>query len=76
MPGQSRKRLDMTVPFVVHYAPDGTLNRIVIKRLGCAQAEGIVGGSVLELVQSGEYKSTGANSEGWYRGVISFSSES
>ena len=75
LPGQSKRKLDMTVSFAAHFNPDGTLNRVVLKRLGCPEAEGILGGAVLELVKRGEYKPTGVNTEGWYRGELSFSSQ-
>ena len=74
IPGQSRKRLNMTVPFAVQYAPDGTAQQILVQRLGCAEVEGILGGQVLELVKGREFRPTGANADGWYRGELNFSS--
>ena len=74
LPGQTRKKLDMSVPFVVRYSPDGTAEQIVLQRLGCAEAEGILGGQVLELVKAREFRPTGVNEDGWYRGTLSFSS--
>lgn len=76
IPGQTPRRLDMRVPFAVQFAPDGTPNRVVIQRLGCAAVESVIGGAVLRLVEAGEFQPSGENEEGWYRGEISFSSRS
>lgn len=75
IPGQNKKKLDMTVPFAAQFAPDGALERVVMKPVGCAKAESILGGQVVEMIANGTFKATGANSEGWYKGEISFSSQ-
>ena len=72
LPGQSHQKLDMTLPFAAHFNADGTLNRIVMKRLGCPEAESLLGGVLLEMIQGGDYKPTGENPDGWYRGELSF----
>ena len=74
LPGQSRRKLDMTVPFAVHYHPNGTLNRVILPKMNCQPVEAIMGRVVLDLVEGGEFRPTGENSEGWYRSEISFSS--
>ena len=74
VPGQSKRKLDMTVPFALQFGPDGSLQKVVLQKLGCAEIEGILGGTVLELVKLGKYGPTGENSAGWYRSEISFSS--
>ena len=71
-PGQSWQRLDMTLSFAAHFNPDGSLNRVVMKRLGCPKAESMLGGMLLEMIQGGDYKPTGENPDGWYRGELSF----
>ena len=75
MEGQNKRRMDMTIPFAAQFSSDGTLNRVVLKKMGCAEAESIVGGQLVEMIEEGIWKPTGENSEGWYRGEISFSSE-
>ena len=72
--GQGKKRLNMTVPFAVQFEPNGTLNKIIIPKMNCAPVESIMGRVLLDLVNSGEYRSTGENQTGWYRSEISFSS--
>jgi hypothetical protein len=72
--GQSGPDLDMSVPFAAHFTPDGSLDKIVIKRLGCPKVEGILGGVLLEMFARGEFRATGANEDGWYRSQLSFAS--
>jgi hypothetical protein len=69
-------RLDFGVSFAAKFDPDGTLRQIVIPKLNCPEAEGIVGGALLEMIQARDYRPTGANPDGWYRGNFSFAFES
>ena len=71
--GQSKKKLDMAVPFLVHFAKDGTPDQLVLGKIGCAEAEGVIGGALVVLINQGNYKSTGRNQTGWYRSQVSFS---
>ena len=71
--GQSKKKLDMAVPFLVHFAKDGTPDQLVLGKIGCAEAEGVIGGALVVLINRGNYKSTGRNHTGWYRSQVSFS---
>jgi hypothetical protein len=71
--GQSKKKLDMTIPFLVHYGKDGAPDRLVLTKIGCAEAEGVIGGALLVLLDQGNFKSTGENQTGWYRSQVSFS---
>lgn len=72
--GSDKRDLNMTVPFAAHFNPDGSLDKIVLKRIGCPRAEGILGGVLLEMFDRGEFKPTGANQDGWYRSQLSFES--
>lgn len=71
-PGQEGQNYDVTVSFAAHFAPDGSLDRLVMKRLNCPEVESLVGGALLEMIKGGDYRPTGANSDGWYRGELSF----
>ena len=71
--GQSKKKLDMAVPFLVHFAKDGTPDKLVLGKIGCAEPEGVIGGALVVLINRGNYKSTGRNQTGWYRSQVSFS---
>ena len=75
LPGQNKRKLDMTVPFAVRFEPNGRLDKIILPKMNCAPVESIMARVLLDLVQSGEYRSTGENQTGWYRSEISFSSE-
>jgi len=66
-------RLDFRMSFAAHYAPDGTLERLVLPKLECAEAESVAGGAVLEMLNSGDYAPTGKSRNGWYQGGLMFS---
>jgi hypothetical protein len=73
LPGRfNGTRLDFGLSFAAQFNPDGSLNRIVMPRLGCPEAEGILGGVLLKMLQSGDYKPDGSSDEGWYRGELTF----
>jgi len=66
-------RLDFNITFATQYAPDGTLQRVVLPKLNCAEAESVVGGTLLEMIQAGDYAPTDKSPAGWYRGGLAFS---
>jgi hypothetical protein len=72
IPGARRAFLELDLPFAAHFNPDGAVDRIVIQKLGCQEAEGILGGVLLKMIQGGDYKPDGSNEDGWYRGTLSF----
>ena len=74
--GASKKRIDMTIPFLVRFAPNGSVEHVVLRNLGCPKAEGILARVVLDWAKGGTIKATGMNDQGWYRSEISFSSTS
>lgn len=71
--GLKEGRLDFSLTFAVQYAPDGILSRVVLPKLNCAEAEGIVGGTVLEMLKAGDYAPSGKSPAGWYKGGLGFS---
>lgn len=73
LPGYSGGRLDLRLSFAAQFDPGGSLHRIVIPKLDCPEAEGIIGGALLEMVRGGDYRPTGKNPDGWYRGQFAFS---
>ncbi|HEY0111614.1 MAG TPA: hypothetical protein VGB59_00525 [Allosphingosinicella sp.] len=75
LPGLSRRRLDLSVPFLLHFQGNGELTRVVVRKLQCPEAESVIASAVLELAKSGEYRPTGENQTGWYRGELSFESQ-
>jgi hypothetical protein len=71
--GLKEGRLDFSVTFAVQYAPDGSLVRLVMPKLDCPEAESVVGGTLLEMLQAGDYAPTAKSSAGWYKGGLGFS---
>ena len=70
--GLNRRQLDMNLPFAAQFHTDGSLKRLVVKRLNCPQVEGVVASLLLKLIEQEELKATGANEDGWYQGRLSF----
>jgi len=70
--GLKQDRLDLTVTFAVQYRPDGALDRLVLPRLDCAQAEGVIGGALLAMLEAKDYAPTGQSPSGWYQGALGF----
>jgi hypothetical protein len=65
-------RLDFSISFATQYAPDGTLSRLILPKLNCAEAESVVGGTLLEMLQAGDYAPSGKSANGWYKGGLGF----
>ena len=73
IPGRNgRGLLDFDMSFAAQFARDGTLSRVILPKLNCAEAEGIIGGILVKMIQSGDYRQDGSNEDGWYRGDLSF----
>ena len=75
LPGFAANKIDFDLTFAAQYDRDGTLRRIVIPKFNCPEAESVIGGTVLEMLQGGDYQPTGKNPYGWYRGNFSFTFE-
>jgi hypothetical protein len=65
-------RLDLRMGFATQYAADGSLSRLILPKLDCPEAESVVGGAVLEMIQAGDYAPTGRSANGWYQGTLGF----
>jgi hypothetical protein len=65
-------RLDLRIGFATQYAPDGSLSRLILPKLGCQEAESVAGGAILEMVQAGDYTPTGKSANGWYQATLGF----
>ena len=72
LPGYDGRELRMRLTFAAHFDAGGALQRIVLPKLDCPEAEGIIGGAVLEMMRGGDYRATGKNPEGWYSGQFTF----
>ncbi len=74
--GVSRRSIDMRVPFLIRFSSGGFVDQVVVRKLGCAKAESILGGAILEMAKAGSFRPTGQNTTGWYRSELSFSYKS
>lgn len=72
IPGIQGQLLDFDLSFAAQFNADGSLNRVVLPNMNCKEAEGILGGILLKMIQGGDYKPDGSNQDGWYRGNLSF----
>jgi hypothetical protein len=70
--GVSKRKVDMTVPFLVRFSSANTVEQVVVRKLGCAKAEAILGATIVRLAKAGTLKPTGENNTGWYRSELSF----
>ena len=70
--GQSHRRFDIRVPYVVMLTPDGTPTRFVVADIGCQPIEAFVGRVILELAREGDFRPTGADEPQWYRSELRF----
>jgi hypothetical protein len=65
-------RLNFRIGFATQYAADGSLSRLILPKLDCPEAESVMGGAVLEMIQAGDYAPTGKSANGWYQGTLGF----
>lgn len=75
LPGMVGDKLDLRLSFAVQYDAGGALKTIVIPRYNCPEAEGVIGGALLEMMQGGDYRPSGKSPDGWYRGNFGFAFE-
>ena len=66
--------VDVDVPFLIEFCGDNSVRRVVVQRLNCPAAEQIIGSAVLKLAKLGEFRPTGENQTGWYRGQFGMTS--
>jgi len=71
LPGFQGTRFDFNMSFAALYDDEGNLRQIVIPKLNCPAAEALIGGTLKEALQGGDYRPT-AKTTAWYQGVISF----
>ncbi|HEX9932763.1 MAG TPA: hypothetical protein VGB08_07975 [Allosphingosinicella sp.] len=70
--GQSHRRFDIRVPYVVRLEPDGTPTRFVVADIGCRPLESFIGQIILELARVGDFRPTAANEPQWYSSELRF----
>jgi hypothetical protein len=67
------RHVNLSVPFLILFTGKGEVQNIVVQKLGCPKVESLVGGTLLQMAKEGEYRPTGANEIGWYRGQFEVS---
>lgn len=74
LPGQYGSHIDLSISFAAQFTPDGTLNRLLVPRLNCPEAEAWLGGTLVKSIKHGDFRPSlkDRNTEGWYRGDFSF----
>ena len=72
LPGYDGRELNLRLSFAAQFDPAGSLQRIILPQLNCPEAEGIIGGALIEMMRGGDYRPTGKNPDGWYRGQFAF----
>ncbi|MFL6721455.1 MAG: hypothetical protein ACJ8FT_06590 [Sphingomonas sp.] len=72
LPGQSGNHIDLSISFAAQFTPDGQLKRLLLPQLNCPEAEAWLGGTLVQSLKGGDYRRVGQNSEGWYRGDLSY----
>jgi hypothetical protein len=69
--GQRASRFSYTLPFVMQIGADGSVDRVVVRDVGCPYLERNVGAMLLERAERGDYRARGSKA-GWYKGSITF----
>jgi hypothetical protein len=72
LPGQSKDRFDIDVPFAVLVEPDGRASRVVVGELGCEKLESYAGLIVLKMAAMGDFPATGEKKAKWYGSTLNF----
>jgi hypothetical protein len=64
--GQSKTRFDIVVPYAVLMESTGKPVKVVVKEIGCAPIERLVGEIGSELANAGDFKTTHDGGQRWY----------
>jgi hypothetical protein len=73
LPGQTRTHFDISVPYAVLMQPNGQAAKVVVKDIGCAPIETLVGQLATQLASSGDFRPTHQEGERWYVSEANFS---
>jgi hypothetical protein len=68
----NKKRIRMEIPFIAQFANDGTVERVMLKRINCPEVETIAANAALYAAKWGRIKPGTSNAAGWYRGFVSY----
>lgn len=68
----NKKRIRMEIPFIAQFTPEGTVERVMLQRIGCPEVETIAANAALYAAKWGRIKPGDSNAAGWYRGFVSY----
>lgn len=72
IPGQTRDKYDIVVPYAVLMEPNGQASKVVVKDTGCAPIEVLVGQVANELIKAGDFRKNQNDVERWYVSEVYF----
>ena len=68
----NKKRIRMQIPFLVQFGDKGSVDRVMLKRIGCPEVESIAASAALYAAQDGRIRQGSGNAAGWYRGLVNY----
>jgi len=72
VPGMRPTKFDIDEPYAVLVEPNGNVKRIIVKEMGCAGLNTVVGSTLADLAKRGKFRPTGETQPYWYGGRLSF----
>lgn len=66
------KRINLDMDFLVEFARDNSIKRVIVEEIGCPEVEQIAATATSQAASKGWLKPTGENETGWYRGSITY----
>lgn len=72
--GVKRTGMNLSIPFLLQFDQNGAVTEVVVQNMGCPPVETAMGNAILRQAQRGDYRPTGKNLAGWYRGVFNVQS--
>jgi hypothetical protein len=73
LPGQSKIKYNITVPYAVLLDPAGKAQKVVVKDISCPSMEKLVGQIGSQLATHGDFKVVHSEGERWYVSDVYFS---
>jgi hypothetical protein len=72
LPGQTVRRFDVTVPWLIQVEPDGRVSRVVIADVGCRPLETYVADLIVNLAHRGDIRAPAAPEQRVYASDFNF----
>lgn len=68
----NERQIDLEMDFLVEFAPDNSIKRVIVEEIGCPEVERIAATATSQAASKGWLKPSGENDAGWYRGSITY----